>query len=381
MIMKKHYSFYVIAGLFCAVIMYDVCAMDEDKKSKEHPAIEQEDIPNFKISKLLQIKTEYFKEIADHLQNIQRIYQNIEKLDNKIEYLASIKKFPLIIDFYSGIPWAPLDPDVLKLTQKFKHFENAWNISRVAAVRLLYEDFCTDYGPNYEEQRFNAACALLAEKDKNIYSLNNYFCARLLCYASYNSDYWLVYIALLCGIDPNVNIRNINMCIGEMFSTPLQCAKTVKMAELLINSGAKFENIGVLWPLVKNGNWQLLKFYFDKNVTWKIENHSLFHVLMNLNYKTTFLFDSPENALKTLKVLFLAGYRNEDHEIKKIRKKLNKTTMRGKAILMKACNNPDFCLQQYLHFLQYSRIHIKEQQLMYNFVKYNNQTDVSIAYL
>jgi len=357
--MKNLKKVCLAAVLFLGLIGFNVCAMDKILKRKKHANLEEHEMPDFKKRKLLEIKEEYLKEIQNALNNVA-------KLDAKIEYLESIKNFPIVNDPYTGVPWAPLVPEHLVQTNMFKQAtEKFKELKRIKGTVLtseswLFEAFGTlENFMQYEKGRFIVACLLLAGVKDYFYSGYDYMIVS-------KSDYWLVYISLLCGANPD----------GAKGSRKvlLKSAQTVEMAELLINCGANTKGHNLLTSVVKHLNWKLLKFYLDKDVKWENYSQTPFDKLCG---RYSYSYDS-EDFLRTLKLLFLAGYRDRGEGLERtIKSQLMKEA--DKIILMQALRNPTFPLDLYLYKLHPKKKNAlwDEQRKMYDF---NNLTDLKIYY-
>ena len=329
MIMKKNSSFYVIAGLFCAVIMCDVCAMN---------MIEKKETADFKELKLLAEKNEYLK--------------NVE--------------FPVITDEYTQMPLDELDPEIIIQTDECK---NLLNNSQEEKDQALQDAFNLGR-KDYSKQRFLFACALVAGADPNKGKYNK----LVLLKAAVHTDYWLARLALLCGADPNPGWQN---------NVPLEKAETVEMAKLLIYCGADVAKaddllLNTTWSPY-NRNWQLLEFYLTQKIVWKSEHSPFCWLLENVSYLGDTNQNSAENYLRKMKLLFNAGYQVEDKFLKELREKIKRPHLL-QALILSALKTSKFDLHQFLY-----RLHnddgYKEKNSMCLFAKNQNKTDVMITYL
>ena len=192
------------------------------------------------------------------------------------EYLKNTKKFPLVLDPYSGIPWAPMDPDIIMQTKEYKELTVKDEDERHEYLKNIYDTCTSDAG--YERRRLFYACEILMKERLS----------QLLFEAVKKCDYWLVRLALLYGADPNEK--------GEDGNSTLLCASTVEMAKLLMNAGAdSLQEPKLLSNALRSGLWRLVVFYNDKNIPWN-DTISPFKVLQEF-FDITHKLEDEKNIL------------------------------------------------------------------------------------
>jgi len=401
--MKKFCKTLLAAGLFVALISFDIRAMNENLKRKDNFEI-------FEIEEKNEISKK--RKLEDIHENIQKAFPN--GFPDMLDYDSKKKLEPLWpkdlmeTDFYKKLSMKNQDEknELIKDSVNMKSSTSEFDRDR----NLEHQTFTVPQ--NYSKKRFEAACALLAGANlddlyivkmietyryggnnlKEIHYFASYY-FRFLCNTIDLNDYWLIYIALLCGANPT--ITNIDPNIGTEYEgeyakekyTILQHARTVEMAKLLLIGGAEITyDDYFLDDLVKLGHGELLEFYLKEHYRWKLRTPD-FNYLLDRFVQQFFIYrknDAFYKYLKVLKVLFLAGYRNNNlNKTKEQQNRWNNVSNDLRSFLFKIFANHHFSLDLYFYNLDRKKENAlwDEQRKMYDFGKYNNQTDVNIEYL
>ena len=365
--MTKYYIVCLIVSFFCAV-SFDMCAMDENTKRKEHPEHNAFEEPDFKKMRLSVLEKKYEEE------------KNL--LDERINCLKKFTTFPVVIDRHTHMPWQSLDPNDLYNTEEFKkiaaltQFEknnvlinNAWYVSYKSYGQYHTEHIDGYYAESHRKRRFFVACALLAGADCSLVVQD--FLEHMVGI----SDYWLVYIFVLCGADIKRNYWSL-----------LSYARTQEMADLLLSAGGDTSPLkcDLLKNCIRRLDYRMLKFFGELGARWDDYEFTLQDILVDTKYP-----DSIEDHLRTLKVIFSLGYHSVDEKLKKldgfirITQLHNQELVRQKKLLAKALDDQYFSLERYLYQLDRNKTNYlwDEQRVMYKFGITANQPDLSINYL